>query len=705
MITRKGLDIGNVVDNLKNDFLNVLLTGSAFPGSNVLHQYRTFNYRVTLAIVSSEEKASQSYKSTGFDYIIFQSHGKNSDGITPGGSAVLNKIQSFVNTATSAGKNTYNFYLDDLYIHSYMGGGRDFATSVKMKIVEPYSMDTFLSSIMTGLAAKGFKTFDKSCCFVLKIDFVGYREESDEAEVVPYTTRYYPIAITTLNANLTSQGTVYELTGAPLNDFAKHDDVNIVSESMTLKGKTVGDMIQSLEDTLNKLGEARKTDSGIVPNKYKIIFVNEKDEEVSAIKDSPMVTSAIKASNVFNTQDDAGVRDFLKDKTKYTSVKILTRNENSEEPEMSLTVNGQLGITTIIDGLICDSYFLVDRLKVNWQGYYDPEDNQLSWWRVIPNIENGRWIQSLGAYQKFITFKIVPRKVHYTKLTSIFVPDHVAPASAYDSMIARTYEWNYTGNNKDILSFNINFNQLWAKLITGSYGKKTEQQGASKGVRTQDGIDIKGNDGEKFDAKSFSVANGEYTLNKLNKTVTGEKVEHSASTTGFNVATNSSNSNTQLRTSAETNPLWDLSRDVFAIINNPNEQISLNMEILGDPMWLGTQFIDDSARVGGGSKLFTVDGGIAIRTVDPVIRVLAYSPRDINAEGFIAPNKGETKALSSYSAHYTINEIESFFQNGVFKQRIKGNRNTIQDLSKLNATVGGNTGDRFSWQKIDLSIR
>jgi hypothetical protein len=693
MITRKGLDIGNVVDNLKNDFLNLLLTGSTFPASNVLHQYRTFNYRVTLAIVSSEEKASQSYKTTGFDYIIFQSHGKNTDGITPGGSAVLNKIQSFVNTATSAGKNTYNFYLDDLYIHSYMGGGKDFATSVKMKIVEPYSMDTFLSSIMTGLAAKGFKTFDKSCCFVLKVDFVGYREDADDAEVVPYSTRYYPIAITTLNANLTSQGTVYELTGAPLNDFAKHDDVNIVQESMTLKGKTVGDMIQDLEDTLNKLGDARKTDSGIVPNKYKIIFVNEKDEEVKAIKDSLVVTSAIKASPVFNTQDDAGVRDFLKDKTKYTSVKILTKTENAEEPEMSLTVNGQLGITTIIDGIICDSYFLVDRLKVNWEGKYD-EDGQLSWWRVIPNIENGRWIPSLGVYQKFITFKIVPRKVHYTKLTSIFVPDHVAPAASYTSMVARTYEWNYTGNNKDVLSFNINFNQLWAKLITGNYGKKTEQQGASKGVRTADGQVIKSNDGGTIDrlAKTVDIA-------------TGKQVEHSASSTGFSIATNSSNSNAQLRTSSETNPLWDLSRDVFAIINNPNEQISLNMEILGDPMWLGTQFIDDGAKVGGGSKLFTVDGGIAIRTVDPIIRVLAYSPRDINSEGFIAPNKGETKALSSYSAHYTVNEIESFFQNGVFKQRIKGNRNTIQDLSQLNTTVNGNTGDRFSWQKIDLSIR
>lgn len=683
MITRNGLNIGNVVDNIKNDFLNLLLTGTTFPTSNILHQYRTFNYRVTLAIVSAKEKQSQSYKVTGFDYIIFQSHGKNSDGITPGGIDVLNKIQSFVNTMTNAGKNTYNFYLDDLYIHSFMGGGRDFATDVKMKIVEPYSMDTFLTSIMTGLAAKGFKTFDKSCCFVLKVDFVGYREDSDEAEVVPYSTRYYPMCITSLTANLTSQGTVYELVGAPFNDLAKLDDLNVVSEPMTLLGKTVGEVIQSLEDTLNKLGDARKKDSKIVPHKYKIIFVDEKDAVVGADEKSKIVTSAIKGTKMFDPTTDAGVKQFSNDKTKYTSVKITDKAENPEDPVMAITVDGRMGITNIIESIICDSYFLVDKLKVEFKGCYD-EDGQLPWWRVVSKIDNGEWVPATGTFQKIVTFKIIPRTVHYTKLTSIFVPTHVAPAKDYNSMIARTYEWNYTGNNKDILSFNINFNQLWAKLISGNYGKKTEKQNESKESTTQQAIVVQ-------------------QSNAVQTATNAGIVGIQGTATAFAPSTNSSNSTLQVRSSAETNPMWDLARDVFGIINNPYEQVSLTIEILGDPMWLGTQFIDDGAKVGNGSKLFTVDGGLAIRTVDPTIRVLAYSPRDINSEGFIAPGKGETRSLSSYSAHYTVNEIESFFQNGVFKQRLKGNRASNQDLSKLSDI--GNSGDRFSWQKIDLSIR
>lgn len=697
MITRNGIDIGNVVSNIKNDFLNTLIRGNSFPTENILHQYRTFNYRVTLAVVSAQERKSQSYKLTGFDYIIFQSHGKNVDGITPGGSAVLNQVQSFVNKIASGGKNSYDFYLDSLSIKSAMGKTGDWGTSVKMKVIEPYGMDTFLTAIRAGLGAKGYFTLDKSAVFVLKIDFVGYREDSDEPEVVPYSTRYYTLSITELVANLTAQGTQYDINAAAINDLAKHDDVNIISEPLKLKGKTVGEMMESLETVLNGLGDSRKEDSNIIADKFSIKFVNEQDEEVSAESASPISTAQIKATKMFDSQDDAGVKEFLKDKSIYKTAKNIEKTsgkDNADESLITLTVDGRMGILDIINRIIVDSYFVVDRLKVKFKGYYDKEDGQIAWWRVVPVIENGEWIDNQSRYQKIITYKIVPRKVHYTKLTSIFVPNHVAPASDYDSMIARVYEWNYTGNNKDITSLNISFNQLWARLITQNLGKKAEVQGANSEARTQDSIVLKNPDGTSLKLNSKGIG-----LNPDAK-----PVGLYAATTLHQPSLNSSKEG-QLRTSAETNPLWDLSRDVYSIMNNPNEQVSLNMEILGDPMWLGTQFIDDKSVVAKGQKLFTVDGGIAIRTVDPVIRILCYAPRDINSEGFIAPNTGESKTLSAYSAHYTVNEVISNFQNGVFKQTLKGNRNTQQDMAKLNATLNGNTGDRFSWQKIDLSVR
>lgn len=687
MITRKNLDINQIISNAKTDFLNTLILGSPFPPNNILHQYRTFNYRVTLAIVSGAERKSQSYKTNGFDYIVFQSHGKNVDGITPTGNTDLDKLQSFVNMVAYGSRNRYDFYLEDLYIKSFMASnGRDWATQVKLKIVEPYSMDTFLTSIMTGLSAKGYYTLDRNATFILKIDFVGFKEKSEEPEIIPYTTRYYTLSMVSLTANLTSEGTHYELLAIPTNELARLDDINILSEPVKLKGKTVGEMISSLETALNDIGKAKLDDSNIIPDKFKIIFVNDKDEEVEADQNSNIVTAEIKGTKMFDSVQDSGVREFLKDKSLYKVARsIEPGQQNAEETSITLTVDGRMGILSIIDSIIVDSYFLVDKVKKKFDGYYDA-DGQVKWWRIVPEVENGQWIPNLGKFQKIVTYYIVPRKVHYTKLTSIFVPSHVAPAKDYESMIARVYEWNYTGNNKDILSFNINYNQLWTKLITPNYGKKPETQGASNPTKNDNGDVIKApNSTENLEAL------------KRNAVIQG-------STTTFYQGSGSAKEN-QVRSGSETNPVFDLQRDISKIINNPYEQIILNLEILGDPMWLGTQYIDGRSNVSNQSGLFTADGGIAIRTVDPILRVLCYAPHDVNKDGFIATNEGESRRLSSYSAHYTVIEIESFFQNGVFKQRLKGNRNSQQDMSLLSQLDSLNKGDRFTEQKIDLSIR
>lgn len=679
-ITRNNLSIGNIIKGAANDLLDSLL---GFPTQNILHQYRTFNYRVTLAIVSNAEYKSQSYKATGFDYIVFQSHGKNSSGATPGGSQVLNQIQSFVNMVSTGGKNSYNFYLEDLRIKSFVSGARDWATELRMKIIEPYSIDTFLSSIMTGLTAKGYYTLDKSCNFILKIDFVGYKDDEEEPSVIPYTTRYYPIYITELNANLTQAGTTYEIVGAPMNDTARLDDVNIIQESLSLTGKTVGDMMKSLELAIQKVKEDNREKTELPQDQYKIIFVDEDGKPASK-----SITAKIRDEKMFEVFEDVGTKVFLKDKTSYIkkqAVTTIATNDNKEEFELTVSADGRKGLTNIIDSIIAESYFVVDRLKKEFVGSYD-EDGQVPWWRVVTEIENGEWIKSRGVYQKIVTLKIIPRKVHFTKLTSTFRADHVSTPADFNSMVCRNYEWNYTGNNKDIISFNLNFNQLWSKIISGNYGKKSTVNGSNT-ESAKDGKILSNPDGTAKPVLPKQASAAGYAPATIAGTITTED------------KVNNSSKENQIRSSAETNPFFDIARDVNSIINNPYEQLSLTMEILGDPMWLGTQFIDNRSVVGKVSNLFTVDGGNAFRTVDPTIRVIAYAPRDVNSQGYIAAEKGEDRSMSRYSAYYTINEVESSFNGGVFKQTLKGYRNPNQDLSTIT------TGDRINENRIDLSIR
>ena len=688
MITRNGIDVGQVITNTKNDFINTLLTGTSFPANNILHQYRTFNYRITLAIISNAEYESQSYKLNGFDYIVLQSHGKALDNNANTNSNTLNKIQSFVNILGASGKNNYNFYIDDLYIKNYVAGSKDIATEIKMKVIEPYGIDTFLKTIISGLSAKGYYTLDKGVNFVMKIDFVGYREESDDPEVVPYSTRYYPIVITKLDANLSEKGTVYDITAAPMNDMGRLDDVNAVKDNISLVGNTVQEFMKDLENKLNELGKSSK-DTTYIPNTlYEIEWQD--SEFLKEIKESPM----------FDVFQESGMKQFLKDKAAYVEVKkstVTTKDANDvEKTNTVITVDGRAGLTNLIDGIILESKYSVDRVKAEFKGYYN-KDGHINWWRVIPKIRNGKWIKTQNRHQKIVTFLIVTRVVPFSKVTTIFRPDHVTKPDDFETLVARNYEWNYTGNNKDIISFNLNFNQLWTKIITGDYGQKPESYGASKMSTTE----RKQNEAKGLETTSAVTNNDTANISSASGSVTTANGSTNASIVASTTTTDTkgdSSKKNQIKSSAETDPFFDLTRDIGAIINNPYEQVSMTMEILGDPMWLGTQYID-SKSTAQGSSLFTVDGGIAIRTVDPVVRVIAYAPTDFNAQGFLAPEVSMNRSLSMYSAYYTIYEIENFFQNGVFKQKIKGYRNTQQDLSKLAS------GDRFTKDRIDLSIR
>lgn len=673
----------NTINSALKSATNLLVQtalSSDYPGQNVLHNYRIFNYRVTLAIVSSDEYRSQSYKKTGFDFVVFQSHGKIPDAgpVSSGGSSSLNKIQNFVQAI--GGDNSarqQDFMLEDLSIKSFMSGSKDWATELTLKIVEPYGVDGLFTNIVTGLTQKGYYNFDKNNNFVLKVDFIGYPDNSETPEVVPFATRYYPLCITELNANLSQQGTVYDIKATPMNDTARLDDVNVMPQNITISGKTVLDVMKSLETALNNIGQDNKNKSKIEPNKYKIMFVDQEGK--------PTSNSEIANSKMFDPVNDTGNKEFLKDKKSYIApVSSQTGElEDSTEPSIVLNINGKDGILNIVDNIITDSYFVVNNIRSEFAKGRD-KDGNLAWWRVMAEPYNDRQDEGRNVHSKTILIKIYPRTVHYSKIVSLFKPTFVAPAEAFEKMCARKYEWQYTGNNKDIISFNMNFNQMWTKVITGKLGQTTAVPGEQKKTVQTTEVPI-------GTTESLPVNNSN-----------GTEVRVGAPVVGINAQSDSSSRKNQVRSGQETNPLFSLARDINALVNNPYEMVEATIDILGDPMWLGTQFIDNSSTVvAGKSNLFTVDGGIALRTVDPVIRVLAYSPRDYDKDGFLTGETTGTKETSKYSAYYFVREVDSRFSGGVFTQTLKCNRAVVQDLRNIKTSEQ----DRFSFKQIDLTVR
>jgi len=660
-ISRSTESIKQQVKDGFKDFLLTTFLGDDYPQENILHKYRVFNYNVTLAIVSPDEFKNSLYRIVGLDYPIFQSHGKPISGapIIRSGSETLNNIQDFLSTFNNLKDNKWDFYLQDLYIKSAFTAKRDIGTEFRLKIVEPYGMDTFFKSILQGLRVKGYQSFGKGNAFVLKIDFVGYRDDKETPELIPFSTRYYPLIISDIKADVTEKGTVYEITGAPLNDTGRYNDVNIIPQDFSISGNTIKDVLigqKGLLNFLNTTPKKEKTDTGYVANEYEIVFL---DESGKPTENGGKIISKILSSKTFDPSSDKNHVSFRAPKNEYINAVQLERTV-VDNKELKFNVPGKLGIAKIIDSLITESYYVRDMIVKNFQGEF-LEDGMVPWWRVITKVELLKFDDKKNIPALKITYMLAPRRVPWQKLASIFFPDTKAEPEDYERFCTRRYEWNYTGNNRDILNFRIHFNQLYAKTLSANLGKLSAAPGALSTAQ-----------GENNQQAEFTTGTSPY----------GE--EHDPlENPGHVVIESSTQASSANVTPSDSTAESNIARDVYALLNNPYENVDLDIEILGDPMWLGTQFIDNLSLIDSTkSDLYTTDGGIAMRTIDPCIRVIAYAPSDINSEGFLALNNDQDKKISGFSAYYMVTGIESFFTNGVFKQKLTGYRLTDTDMKK-----------------------
>jgi hypothetical protein len=652
----------SVKDSIKNDLLDGLrnfLTGG-FPTDNVLHNYRVFNYNVTLAVVSPAELSSGSYKKN-LDYIVFQSHGKSVTGMPPiaSGSKTLDKIAGVLGQLAGMKDNKWDFYLQELYIKNAVTPQRDIGTEFRLKILEPYGIDTFLTTVMEGLRLKKIENFGAGSPFILKIDFVGYKDDRDEPEVIPFSTRYYPVIIAEMQANLSQEGTVYTLSGTPVNDLGKMNNVNSIPENFTLTGETVQDMLKNLEESVNKVTSDQAKEAGYIPHKYLIKFVKENGKTISV--DDPHLGKILKAK-MYDPDTDQGHKGFLLPKNSYIQLSAFSENvTRSEYGKMLFSFSADSGISKIIDTIIVDSYYVVDKLEKRFQGEY-LSNGMVPWWRVATKIDIIDFDRKKNYPVFQITYQIIPRSVPWQKLVSLFFPDVKADSEDYEPFCARRYEWSYTGNNRDILSFKINFDQFLTRIISKNLGKSGSEPGQSKSAQ--------GNNMQEPKAQ----------------TVGGSVPSVASNNSGNITQENSSKSGdvTSARPSNETNPLFSLAKDVNDLINSTTENIVFEMEILGDPMWMGTQFVDNTNFLDPSvSQLYTTDGGIAMRTIDPCVRVIAYAPRDFNNDGFLVTGGSDQDRLASeWSAYYMVTEVESYFQNGTFKQKLSGYRLSKTDMIK-----------------------
>ena len=206
--------------------------------------------------------------------------------------------------------------------------------------------------------------------------------------------------------------------------------------------------------------------SGAIQVPDEIAFVvddNIKSALVAIPKQVDARSSAPASTNVAGTNATATNNDPNKSKT---TPAAQGDNLNTQV----FTINYGTSIYSVVDMVITNSTYIIDQLKdaesqnSNSSSYSTAQNlsnavqgKPVQWYRIIPKLELKDFDKLRNTWGKKITFFIKSYTYYNTN-------DYRAPISALPNPV-KDYQFLYTGKNRDIVDFNIDFNTTFFNAI------------------------------------------------------------------------------------------------------------------------------------------------------------------------------------------------------------------------------------------------
>jgi hypothetical protein len=235
---------------------------------NPLSKYASYNYRWKFGIVSPETLHNPAlYRSKGPDKVIVQTGGSPNKDVT-----------TFAEDALGV---NVEYFLDDFdgqyLVTPNPKSSNSNSIQMSFKIYEPISVGLFFQSLRIACNEtygqnKGYLEVP----FCLQLDFVGYDDAGTQLPAeAPHTLI---LKLINLTFDVTSSGSVYNITAIPWNHQAFMDQIQNTQTDIAIIGDTVEQMIagqetRSLVSELNRQQIDYETrNQGAVGSRYRIEF-------------------------------------------------------------------------------------------------------------------------------------------------------------------------------------------------------------------------------------------------------------------------------------------------------------------------------------------------------------------------------------------------------------------------------------------------
>lgn len=514
-----------------------------------------------------------------------------------------------------------NFSLDNVEIETIIGGigRRGFAAnalSLKFDIIEPYTVTLLerLAKVADLYAEQDFK----SIIYMLKIKFVGYNEGGYGGPVTIDTTdKRFFFTMISINFNITHRGAVYHCEGIATKNMSMLSMMdNVIPANTELQGKTIDELFGSGESSSDN--EAKNLKNALAKFEDQAVkeTLQEQKNEITFEFDSDFGGSKIIDPANIQTPNATLPGSNIKQKDAATTLEQGKKGTLELNDKQGI-VKAQAGtrIVDFIGAVLSGTEYMKNQVGKN--------NDTFIGWKVRPEITLKEYDHITNYYSRKINFKV--EKYNYSGL------DHPDFGQKPPDNIVKTYDYIFTGKNKDVVKVNLDFHMAFFEVTTLKSKQVDKDTNATPGPpRKQD-----------------------YTEeNTPTKNVQIKPYKSPFSNIGQRINTTSSTNDPEVMAVGEM---------ISKLLDNGVDIMSLDLEIVGDPDWILQDEESD--------------------TID-------YLNRDVNFKfNFITPtsdyqNDGlfdlSPHDVSFFSGIYKVISVKNIFRKGRFSQTLSNTRVRIQ---------------------------
>lgn len=593
------------------------------------------------------------------------------------------------NAPTPGSGNTRNrffdvdFYIDDLEMKSFITGqatqGAHNVAEIRFKITEPNGI-TLLDRLKAACTAANPTATNPNYAaqpYLLVVKFFGYDENGDIISLANgerYIEKFIPFVFTSIKFRVANQLVEYACEARPLSTNVGYSTkYGEIPFNFELTGGTVAEILTG------EVERVQNTDN-------EPVNANTPSQETAAINATSVTRGLVKALNQaerssalekgmkanvykiefvpgYNIESATVVPEGFKDKSTRPMSQPDSQSKNPDRGQIDnskrkYTVSAGTQIVQVLQNIVQRSSYIRDQQNVitdtvtREQTETNKDQPFTKWYKVRSYIKPLEYDEKRNDYVYEIKYVIGPYKL--AKTESPYFPDNEIPAPH------KRYDYWFTGENKNVLDFEQDFNYLYYVSVTTPY--------------------------------------------QVNRQVSGR--ETVAQAPKVNSQENSQGHQTQVN-----EPASNLASTLFS----PADQGRIDIKIIGDPDYIQQNEIlfnsEQDIKVNS-LQAYLPDGSINYDSRDVVMALRFRTPTQYDETGTGVMENPEFSSSSLNNANqkreneflYRVNIVTSTFSKGQFTQNLECTLildktvtptvdSVVAEQYGVESTIGGSAGD------------